>query len=364
MSRKATVLVVDDEPSSFAVVKTLLTPEGYDLAYVASGEAALLWLETAQPDVILLDVMMPGIDGIETCRCIRANPDWLHIPILVITALNSKDDLARCLEAGANDFLSKPVNRLELRARVRSMLRIKQQYEALKMSLQLRQDMANMVVHDLRNSIACVIIASEFLIERQVLQDKDLDRLQRLHAAGQKLNSMVNDLLILAKMESGALLLNRTEIDLHALASLVVAEFAEITGARRVSLEVSLPEPGHWISGDANLLHRLIENLLSNAVKFSPSGGMVILQIEYPSAGDNPNTPVGQALIQVKDQGKGVREELRQQIFNKFETGDIAKGTTQIGLGLTFCKLVAEAHGGRIYVEPNAPQGSIFTVEI
>ncbi len=125
------VLVVDDEPDNFDVIEALLSDRDYQLHYAANGQDAIASLETCQPDVILLDVMMPGIDGIEVCRQIKAMPQWEAVPIIMVTSLTAKADIARCLNAGADDFISKPVNRLELDARVRSMLRIHQQYQQL-----------------------------------------------------------------------------------------------------------------------------------------------------------------------------------------------------------------------------------------
>ncbi len=136
--KKNTLLVIDDEESIFDVIEGLLMREGYELIYLPSGKMALDRLDAIQPDVILLDVMMPELDGIETCKKIKANNAWKPIPIIMVTALDSKEDLARCLEAGADDFLSKPINRLELKARVRSMLRIKLQYDALAATMRLQ----------------------------------------------------------------------------------------------------------------------------------------------------------------------------------------------------------------------------------
>lgn len=137
-SKQHSILVIDDEERVFDVIEGLLIREGYQLTYAPSGPAAIQQMDALQPDVILLDVMMPQMDGIEACRQIKANPNWKHIPIIIVTALTSKADLARSLEAGADDFISKPINSLELRARVRSMLRIKIQYDALAATLRLR----------------------------------------------------------------------------------------------------------------------------------------------------------------------------------------------------------------------------------
>lgn len=137
-NKKHSILLVDDDERIFDVIEGLLMREGYKFTYISSGKVAINSIDELKPDVILLDVMMPELDGIQTCQLIKGNSDWRHIPIIMVTALDSKEDLARCLEAGADDFLSKPINSLELRARVRSMLRIKLQYDVLAATLRLR----------------------------------------------------------------------------------------------------------------------------------------------------------------------------------------------------------------------------------
>lgn len=137
-NKQYSILIIDDEESIFEVIEGLLYREGYNLSYVNSGQTALEQIDDIQPDVILLDLMMPQMDGIETCQHLKSNERWCHIPIIMVTALSSKEDLARCLNAGADDFLSKPINSIELRARVRSMLRIKLQYDALVANQRLR----------------------------------------------------------------------------------------------------------------------------------------------------------------------------------------------------------------------------------
>src|SRR6476469_4203935 len=137
-NKKYSILIIDDEESIFEVIEGLLYREGYELTYIDSGKEALNRIDEIQPDVILLDLMMPEMDGIETCKLIKSNERWRHIPIIMVTALSSKEDLARSLNAGADDFVSKPINSIELRARVRSMLRIKLQYDALSATQRLR----------------------------------------------------------------------------------------------------------------------------------------------------------------------------------------------------------------------------------
>lgn len=364
MNRKNSVLVIDDDRNSFEVIEALLYKENYDFTYISSGKEALTLLGSINPDVILLDVMMPELDGIEVCCLIKSNPTWKHIPIIMVTALNSKEDLGRCFEAGADDFLDKPISGIELRARVRSMMRIKQQYDSLQETLQLREDLSNMVVHDLRNPVTNIILSSQLLLLQNQFDGKNLERLNLIQVSARQLNEQINDLLVLAKMESGKLVLNLVEVDLNQLVKDAIDHFNEIAGSKKLNLITHVPEQGKIISADDNLLHRVLDNLLSNAIKFSPSKSTITLQVEYPVDDSSNVNYCRQAIIRIADCGPGISPENKQQIFDKYEVGKLISGASQIGLGLTFCKMVTEAHGGRILVEDNQPKGSIFIVEI
>ena len=147
------IFIVDDEPSNFDVLEPVLEDEGYLLAYAPSAERALARLDAVKPDLLMLDVMMPEMDGITLCRTIKAMPKWQHIPIIMVTALTGKADLAKCLASGADDFISKPVNFLELKARVASMIRIRKQFQTIQTLMAARDGMFHTLVHDLRNPL-------------------------------------------------------------------------------------------------------------------------------------------------------------------------------------------------------------------
>ena len=361
MGKKNSILVVDDEPHGFDVIEAHLFREGYDLSYASSGIKALNLIDSVEPDVILLDVMMPEMDGIEVCRHIKSDPQWQHIPIIIVTALTSKEDLSRSLDAGADDFLTKPVSGIELRARVRSMLRIKQQYDALEATLQLREDLSNMIVHDLRNPLTTILMSSSLLVENGI-EGKNLEKIHLILAAGRQLNSMIDDLLLLAKMQSGKMMLDLVEVDLKDLAANALSRFYSLAESKNIQLKSQLLQQNYSVLADVNLLHRVVDNLLSNALKFSHRGGTITLEIDYPRNQVSSTLAPKQAIIRIMDEGIGIREDLRLRIFDKYEVGNVIDGISQLGLGLAFCKMVVEAHGGAIFVEANQPQGSIFTV--
>ena len=371
MKTQASVLVIDDEPDNFDVIETLLHDEGYQLNYAPSGQRALDRLDSFQPDVILLDVMMPDLDGMEVCRRIKAQPQWQAVPIIMVTALTAKEDLAQCLRTGADDFISKPINGVELRARVHSMLRIKQQYDNVQALLKAREDMVNMIVHDLRNPLTGILISTNVLRSPKLSSEKQQEKVNQIAVAGQKLQSLIDSLLIMGKLESGKMILNYTEVDLCVFCRSALADFEAIAAQKNLILVSNLPDsvteagrssavarleapPIDLVKVDVAIFRRVLDNLLSNAIKFSPSNSQVVLRAEYLGAGG--------AKVQVADLGPGVSEELRQSIFEKYEIGTQMPEVSQIGLGLAFCKKAIEAHNGSITIEDNHPRGSIFTV--
>ncbi|MEC4817373.1 MAG: hybrid sensor histidine kinase/response regulator [Scytonema sp. PMC 1069.18] len=350
------ILIVDDEPDNFDVIDALLDSEAYELSYVSNGQQALDLLETFQPDVILLDVMMPQMNGIEFCQKFKSHSQWKHIPVIMITALTTKEDLSQCLAVGSDDFISKPLSGLELRARVKSMLRIKQQYDALQETLRLREDLSRMIVHDLRNPLTAITTSAELLQIAECTPERLQQKTAQILMAGQQLQSMINSLLLMAKLESGKMILQRAQVDLHTLCNSALSDIEPLATQNKLQLTSNLPKLGGSVNVDATLFRRVLDNLLSNAIKFAPSNSQIVLSADYPIP--------GKAKIQIADSGPGIKEELHKIIFEKYEVGSFMKGASQIGLGLAFCKMTVEAHGGYIKVENNKPKGAIFTIEI
>jgi two-component system, sensor histidine kinase and response regulator len=356
MSIPPQILIIDDEPDNFDVIDTLLDNQGYELSYVNNARQALDLLTNFQPDVILLDVMMPEMNGIEFCQKFKSNPHWKHIPVIIITALSTKEDLSQCLSAGADDFINKPINGLELRSRIRSMLRIKQQYDALQQTLYLREDFSNMMVHDLRNPLTAIIMSAEILQITEYSPERQQKKTSQIITNAQKLESMIDSLLTMAKLDSGKIILQCTDTDIFDICAAAIADIELTITKKNIKLITKLPKPGIKVSLDPILFRRVIDNLLSNAIKFTPEKSQVSFLADY--------TSLGKFIIQISDLGPGVKEELREVIFGKYEVGNLITGAYQIGLGLAFCKMIVEAHGGSIQVEGNHPTGAIFTVTI
>lgn len=356
------VMIVDDELSMRTHIKMMLENQGYDLQLLENGEQLIQRLAEGElPDLIILDVIMPGLDGFSICKKIKTNHRWQPIPVIMVTVMDAKEALVKGSESGADDFLQKPVNKLELQTRVRSMLRIKEQYDQLDRILHLREELSNMVVHDMSSPITSIQLHAA-LLEEQLNEPEQKEHLAMIKMASDRLDSFVNDMLMMAKLEQSKLHLNRSKIDVCEMARNAEKHFSIMAKSKNIQLNVKVPDTPINLNIDANLFSRVFANLLANALQYSPPESAVTLQLDYVRS---PKDSRHHLKIQVKDQGSGIPEADRQRIFNKFEVVDLKKkGVKQIGLGLTFCKMVVDAHEGHIFVQANEPQGSIFVVEI
>jgi two-component system, sensor histidine kinase and response regulator len=350
------IMIVDDELSMRTYVQMMLEPQGYDLQLLENGLELIDELSKANiPDLIILDVIMPMMNGFEACRKIKANPRWQHIPIILVTVLETKEAILKGMEAGADDFLQKPVNFHELQARVRSMLRIKNQYDELEKILHLREELSNMVIHDMSSPITLIQLHTA-LLEEQLTDPKQREHLEMIQVAAERLDSFTNDMLMMAKLEHSKLRVNLSEVEINEVILNAEKHFSIMAKSKGIDLKLELPEQPLKLFLDQHLFSRVVANLLTNAIQYSPPQSKVVLRLQ------NINKHLK---LQIIDEGVGIPEIDRERIFNKFEVVELKKkGIKQIGLGLTFCKMAVDAHGGKIYAQENQPHGSIFTVEI
>ncbi|WP_088891464.1 hybrid sensor histidine kinase/response regulator [Leptolyngbya ohadii] len=367
------ILIVDDETDNFDVVELLLSNLPYTLHYASNGAEAIDSLDLFQPDLILLDVMMPELDGIQVCQKIKAMPKWAAIPIIMVTALNAKEDLARCLEAGADDFISKPVNRLELSARIHSMLRIKRQYDQiqslsqfqqrtiflLKDNLQeLRGNITAKLGHELKTPLSGMLGAVNFLmheIHQMGLESEILDELLGiLHSSSCRLNKLTQRFLHYCRLEIAALDLqqvsNSGKGEDQISCSSIVAEraraIAQVMG-RAEDLTCKLEEANVKVSFEH--LQLLADELVENAFKFSQPNTPVILKGECQD---------GIFHLWICNLGRGMTDEqiARVGALMQFEREKYEQ--QGMGLGLEIVKKVVELWGGQLTIS------SIYQQEI
>ncbi len=357
------VLIVDDTAVARSFIHKVLAAD-HDLIEASGGREALDKIAQEPPDVILLDMVMPEIDGIAVCTKVKADPKTRHIPVIMMTSMNRTEERVRSLDAGADDFLPKPFEGVELLARLRSMLRIKSQFDELESAVRQREQLSQMIVHDLRSPLTSMTLALDALDETTTLPDNAKIYVRQVGSELRRVNGFLTELLAVAKMDAGQLVLARTPISVPELLEQVVASHQIV--AQRKGAVIRIDRAGefpHWPL-DGVVFQRVVDNLLSNAIKYSPRDREIVVRVSYPNGGNNGNTP-RRLRLDVIDFGAGVPERYRDKLFSRFHTfGGGDRTVQQIGLGLAFCKMAIEAHDGLISYAPNEPEGSIFTVEV
>lgn len=358
------ICIVDDNKVAREVIAEQLSIEPYQIEMAASGLDLLQRFDDLNPDVILMDVMMPQLNGYNVCQKLKQNETRQHIPVIIITALNGREDMLRGLASGADEFLPKPVHGEELRARVRTMLRIKNQYDALQVLLQLREDLAHMLIHDMRNPLTVASLYNSFLLKRNGLTPREQEYVHIVRDSLRELTGFLDEILTVAKMEQGVLRLNTQPTDIVHLLTEVIDNHLDMAHLHGFQLTLNLPDCHRLVSLDAPLFKRVLDNLLSNAFKYAPDKSEITVQLSYPVT-ETAVSPTPSFCLQIIDEGPGIAPENRERIFNKYEVVAMKQsGEAQVGLGLAFCKMVVDAHGGQIFVTSNKPQGAILTIEL
>ena len=354
------VLIVDDEVANVELLARRLEAIGCQTQVASSGERAIALARTEQPDLILLDVMMPGIDGWQTCRRLKAQPETADIPVIFVTARDRSEDVSKGFEVGGIDYITKPIEPMELGARVRSAIFTKRLQDELRRTNadlqrpeQSRKELIGMLGHDIRN-LANSVVAFMQLVRMGQLEPgrREFDELLRLSESNiSELLRMVNALLDVYKMEEGKLEAMPQVIGLATLAERSIAQVVPEALAKAIEVDAGLrPEVSVFV--DDGLIVRVLTNLLANAVKHTPSGGKVRVE----SAPDD--SLERSVVVRVVDTGPGISEEDAPHIFDRFYQGaGRSRGGT--GLGLAFCKLAVELHGGTISVANPGKPGAI-----
>ncbi|MEH1941284.1 MAG: hybrid sensor histidine kinase/response regulator [Nostoc sp.] len=359
------ILAVDDTPDNLILVQAILESEGYEINLASDGIKALRQIEESPPDLILLDVMMPGIDGYEVTRRIRTNSAIPYIPILLITAFH-ESSVVDGLDAGADDFIRKPFDTDELLARVRSLLRLKHSLDEQQKMARQREDFVSRLTHDLRTPL----VASDRMLnlfEMETFCKISPEMKQAIAVmirSNKNLMEMVNTLLEVYRFEAGKKTLNWEECDLREISQEVVSELSPLTSEKGLTLEIDTHELDSQgknagiIMGDRLELRRVLNNLIANAIKFTDTGGIIIRIFETSSNPGNPDS----VTLEIQDTGYGIAPEDQATIFERFRQGKNKRSGS--GLGLHLSHRIVEAHAGTIQVTSELGKGSLFTVKL
>ncbi len=352
----ASILVVDDTAANLQLLTSMLKRRGYRVRPVTSGEMALRAIETLAPDLILLDITMPGMNGYEVCRRLKADERWRDIPVVFLSALTDTEDKIKAFQAGGIDYVGKPFQFEEVDARVRTHLELRRQRLELERSYarlteleRLRDSLTHMIAHDMRSPLFA--LQGSISLLRNAIQPDDADSLNLVDTAllcAERLSEMIAQMLDISRMEAGKMELFWDRGDVARLARQVVGSLKPLFAERTVEVEAP---PSVWIDCDIKLIRRVIANLIGNALKFTSVQGRITVTV----ATEDPMVRVS-----VRDDGFGIAPENQLLIFDKFgQVGPEAK-VRGFGLGLAFSKMAVEAHGGQIGVESAVGQGSTF----
>jgi two-component system sensor histidine kinase/response regulator len=357
----ATIFIVDDEPLNRELLHAYLEGNDHRLLDCGSGEEALAALERDKPDLILLDVMMPGLSGFDTVTRIKERTRDQFVPVVLVTALADHDSRLRGLRAGADEFLTKPVDRHELLLRVGNLLALRVKETALLahnvelVELQrFRDEMSAMLVHDLKNPLSVMLANIDYLIEAPGADSDTLDALHDSKSAGRRAIRLLGNLLDLSNLESGKWKLRREITQVATIIEPLVGQRAHMAGARDIRLGCDIDRQAR-VFADAELVSRVVDNVLDNAFRHTPSGG----RIHVCGASTD-----GTVQLRIGNTGVPIPDEARERIFDKFGQAGANVGHMNLGLGLYFCRLATEAHGGRIWVEETSELPTVFGLEL
>ena len=374
--RAPTVLVVDDNLQNREVAEGNLIGAGYAVIQAEGGEEALALLAARRPDLVLLDVLMPGMDGYETCRRIRALPQGGDVPVLFLTALGDLETHKAALESGADDFLTKPLNRTELLIRVRSLLRIKHLSDELRANVQVirtqrdallaaqrqKDELTALIVHDLKNPLSSILSNVQYVQSRAALPVDERESLEDVLRASQAMVRLVMNLLDVSRSDDGALIPHVSAFELPELLGEICSEMGRRIEDKGQRLELSLAPGVGLLRGDRDLVRRIVENLIDNAYKYGPKRATISVEV-LPSTMDAGAEPAVE--IRVRDEGAGIPQAYRQIVFEKYgRAGGVHEGRSSHGLGLVFCRRAVTVHGGAIWIEDQATRGSCFCVRL
>ena len=350
VSDKSKIMIVDDMPLNRQLLCAVLDEDLYELVEASSGEEALQMMGDDLPDLVLLDVMMPGMGGFEVCRVMKESAQWRHIPIIVITALNEAEDYVRAIECGADDFMSKPFNNVVLRARIRSYLSAKQMSDEVRKLQKFRYELLRMISHDFNNYFGAVLGAIELLSGSEELQPRHTKWVRRAHHAIQQAGRLLTNFLDIEKIESKELKPTATKVNVTVLVTKIIDEARRDRTQRDIEFRY---RHGTIVTcnTDAELLRRTLENLIDNAIRYSDDDSQVVVECE--------KTPDGLRLA-VANHGDVLMPEELDHVFDRFNHiqryVELERGGT--GLGLAFCKTAVDALGGTIRASSPAPEWS------
>lgn len=360
------ILIVDDTPANLHVLAGMLRGRGYEVRPTTSGKFALEAARADAPDLVLLDINMPGIDGFEVCAALKANPALADIPVIFISAYDDTENKVRAFSLGGVDYVTKPFQEGEVAARVathlelrRQRCRLAAQNAALAEANEVKSRFLGMAAHDLRSPLGAIYGFARLFMKGTLgpVADAQMDVLRRVEQNCQRMLDLLEDLLDVNAIETGHLALKPEPVSLRELLATAHGSAAMLARPKSITVRLDAPSSLPTLQADSHRLLQVLDNLLSNAVKFSPRGATVSLRARL--SGDT-------AEVSVVDEGPGIPPAERCKIFTDFGRTSVRPtgGERSTGLGLAIARRLVEAHGGRIWLDSEEGRGSTFSFSL
>ena len=353
------LLVVDDQESNIQVVGAALGKLGFEILPATGGIQVFQRLAVHRPDLILLDLLMPDMDGFEVCRRIRENPDWAQIPIIFLSSADDKGLIVRALESGGVDYITKPFNQAELVTRARTHLALKRAHDELKQLAEDRDELLGILTHDLKNHLGGMDMSAQLLRDRtEAMADPKLRLMAEniSHSSSQML-AFVKEFLANASADH-AVQVQTEPVNLSDAAARAVQQHQEAAKRKQLVLNIVLPANGSLVQADGAALNQVLDNLLSNAIKFSPPGKQIRLTVSPPGA--------RYVECQVQDEGPGFSQEDKAHMFRRYGrlSARPTGGEPSTGLGLSIVKKLVLAMHGELACESTPGNGATFALRL
>jgi two-component system sensor histidine kinase/response regulator len=354
----ARILVVDDQPANLQIVGTVLGNLGHEIIPAADGPTALKRVALRTPDLILLDLLMPDMNGYEVCIQLKLNPDWKDIPVIFLSAADDKDLIGRALNSGGLDYITKPFNQAELISRVQTQLALKTARDQLKQLAEDKDELLGILAHDLKNYLGGINMSAE-LMSGQIKRFND-ERLTQLSDNMIRSSSLamafVKEFLANSAMDHG-FALNPADVNLSVIAAAAVEQYQEAARQKKIKILTDFPAKAVVALADAFALDQIFDNLISNALKFSPPGKRIHVSVRLAG---------GYAECVIRDEGPGFTVEDKTKMFRRYGrlSARPTGGEPSTGLGLSIVRKLVLAMNGDLLCESDPGQGAAFTIRL
>jgi two-component system sensor histidine kinase/response regulator len=354
---KGYLLVVDDNENNRDLLSRRLMMEDFETVCAESGMDALEVVEKEPVDLVLLDVMMPGISGLDVLKKLRESYSLAQLPVIMVTAKNSSENVVEALEMGANDYVTKPIDMAVLLARVGAQMDLLKLTKERDDLLKTKDEFLSIASHDLKNPLTAIMglamVIKEILPPGEVMTEEMTDYVSRIMQSTKTMQTIIEDFLDFQAMDEGRLKIRLAQMDLNGAVRSVVLQNSDYAVGKGAGVEMELDEAADRVKGDEKRLSQVLQNFIGNSIKFGPNGNVVTVRT-WPS-----ETGI---VLEVSDQGPGLTEEDMKKVFQKYArlSNKPTGSEKSSGLGLNICKQLVEQHGGEVGVYNNDDRGATF----